>query len=845
MKPEMQTTATDNDEIHISPNQIPPALSRNVFLARCLLFWEAFWPSLWPLIGVITLFAITALTGIWVTMPLWAKVIGLAGFAIAISICLLPLVRLSVPGRGAALRHLELRSGIAHRPATAYSDPLALGEADKTSEYLWVAHRARLAEALKNLRPGWPRSRLVQADSFALRVPLALALVIAVAYAGSSWPNRLASPFQLNSTVLVVPIQIDAWISPPAYTGRPPIFLTGQSAATPDSPGGAFLVPVGSEFVLRAQGERLVSVGMRPLNGASRDPASSGSDFAVTAPGESIREYRANLTEERHITILDDNRIVDQWRIEISGDAPPEIRFSKPPERSMSGSLKISYDLKDDYGIVIAGALVERQLDENSGSGGDGNYGEPLIAAPQFTLSLPQMRTRSGKGQTYRDLTAHPWAGTDVVLTLRVEDDAGQIGISDRVEFVLPSRSFSKPMARAIIEQRRYLALDINRVDSVAAALDALTLEPQKYVGNLNVYLAIRSARWRLKLARSGDIQFRETLLSVIDQLWQIALHIEDGNLSDAEQELRAAQEALQRALAENAPPDEIQRLMQNLRGALEKYMQALADNIGSADQNASSQFEPDQQTISQSDLERMLDNIENMARNGARDQAQQLLSQLQDILENLRAGQAQARSPEQQMMSQSLEELGELMDRQRQLMDETFRQDQQRSDGEKTPSNDTTNAEINRLRQEQAQLQALLDQLMEQMQEFSAPPSSEFEDAKGNMGEAIDKLGQGEAGPAASEQGEALENLRAGAKALAEQLAESQAQAGGRQGAENVDPLGRTSQDPDLGQHVKIPDEIDIQRAREILQELRRRLGEPHRPKLELDYFERLLRRF
>ena len=49
----------------------------------------------------------------------------------------------------------------------------------------------------------------------------------------------------------------------------------------------------------------------------------------------------------------------------------------------------------------------------------------------------------------------------------------------------------------------------------------------------------------------------------------------------------------------------------------------------------------------------------------------------------------------------------------------------------------------------------------------------------------------------------------------------------------------------PDLGTSVKLPDEIDAQRAREILEELRRRLGERFRPDLELQYLERLLRRF
>jgi anti-anti-sigma regulatory factor len=42
-----------------------------------------------------------------------------------------------------------------------------------------------------------------------------------------------------------------------------------------------------------------------------------------------------------------------------------------------------------------------------------------------------------------------------------------------------------------------------------------------------------------------------------------------------------------------------------------------------------------------------------------------------------------------------------------------------------------------------------------------------------------------------------------------------------------------------------KVPGEIDVQRARRILEELRRRLADPSRPQIELDYLERLLKDF
>jgi len=60
-------------------------------------------------------------------------------------------------------------------------------------------------------------------------------------------------------------------------------------------------------------------------------------------------------------------------------------------------------------------------------------------------------------------------------------------------------------------------------------------------------------------------------------------------------------------------------------------------------------------------------------------------------------------------------------------------------------------------------------------------------------------------------------------------------------------DPFGRPMSNNgsfDQGD-VKIPDENILQKSRRILDELRRRAGERFRPPIELDYIERLLKRF
>jgi hypothetical protein len=110
-------------------------------------------------------------------------------------------------------------------------------------------------------------------------------------------------------------------------------------------------------------------------------------------------------------------------------------------------------------------------------------------------------------------------------------------------------------------------------------------------------------------------------------------------------------------------------------------------------------------------------------------------------------------------------------------------------------------------------------------------------------MGEAGDSLEQNELGEAGEQEGRALESLRRGTQAMVEQMMRS---AGGMRGNSqaNRDPLGRkqgTQLDP--GDNVKVPDDITVQRAREILDELRKRLGQPARPPIERDYLERLVK--
>jgi uncharacterized protein (TIGR02302 family) len=219
--------------------------------------------------------------------------------------------------------------------------------------------------------------------------------------------------------------------------------------------------------------------------------------------------------------------------------------------------------------------------------------------------------------------------------------------------------------------------------------------------------------------------------------------------------------------------------------------------------------------------------------------------------------------------MDQALNELGDLVRKQQQLRDRTFKEGQESRRGDRSQRDQNA---MNGLQQDQQGLRERLQKLLEDMKRNGMMPGQQGEDgesdsaesgqqdggnalgdAESAMGDADGQLGDGNAEGAVGSQGRALEALRKGAQNLAQsQQGEGQQGEGpgnrvGRQqsGGNDRDPLGRPLHGRDYGDDlsVKIPGEIDVQRVRRILEELRRRFADPQRPQIELDYIERLLK--
>ena len=453
---------------------------------------------------------------------------------------------------------------------------------------------------------------------------------------------------------------------------------------------------------------------------------------------------------------------------------------------------------------------------------------------------------------SFNDLTAHPWAGLPVDIHLEAKDALGQIGESDTIRITLPERVFHNPVARAIIEQRKQLTLDPSQREIVAETLSDLSLRPQLFNNDIVAFLALRTAQARLTLDKEA-----KTIAAVQQLLWDTAVRIDDGRTSLVQRDLRDAMKALQDALARNAPDAEIQQLMQELQQAVDRYLQALAQNA--QQQQGRNQNQPPidpSRLISREDLQRMLDRARELARTGSRDAARDLLSQLQEMLENLRTAQPGQMSGGQ---GQAMREMQEMMQRQQQLLDKSFRQSRQGQNGQPQAGQ----GQAGDMAGNQEALRRQLGELMGRLGEQSGDVPQSLGRAERAMRGAADALQRGQPGDAIGPQTEALDQLQQAARSLAEQML-SRMGNGGPDGGEpgdrdglhqaERDPFGRLNpQDSanggvDDGGRMRLGAPIDnyaVEKAKSILDELRRRAGERSRPEIEHDYIERLLKQF
>ena len=812
-----------------------PGIARRLMLARLALLWEAAWPNLWPILAVIGVFAALVLFDVLPLLPGWLHALVLTANAGTLLWALWNgLQNFRLPRASEAKQRLEQDSGIAHRPLTVLIDTPSGDNSDDGSMALWQIHLARALESVKNLRVRLPQPGLARRDPHALRLVVAIAIIVGIALAGGDAERRLiraVSP-DLQGFSATQLATLELWVTPPAYTDLPPRLLASADQSAVDSTDALAIVqvPVGS---------RLLAL----VNQGNGTPQLRVGDVAndLEAAGENAWRVDVPLDDvgSPGVAVVQSGETLGTWTFDIASDTVPEITFAEPPEGSRRNALRIAYHVLDDYGVEAVRAEI-------FGPSGTGTISDSALVVE---LPPPVGDPRDGGGASFHDLTAHPWAGLDVSIQLVATDGPQQEGHSDRLSVKLPERIFNHPVAREIVAQRRALALASNQRLRIARELHGIAANPDRYGDDVSVFLGLMAARSRL--VHNGQ---EDAIDSVQLLLWETALRVEDGTLSLAEQDLRDVQQRLQEALARNADEEEISRLMEELRDALDRFLDAFAENLLEQLQNLDVTTLPrpegDFEIVDREALQQLLDQMEQLARTGDREAAQRLLSQLQQLLENLQnqpfANQPRGPSQAQEMMR----ELQEIARRQQDLYDQTFQRRQQNTEN---PQQSAADAEA------QNALRRRLGELMRLLGERTGRIPQNLGNAERAMRDAESSLGQGQSEDAMQSQAQALEELRQAGQNMAAQLFQpgpGQGQAPGQgfmqiPGQDNRDPLGRrlrprnNSDGSASGGRVDIPDPGGAERALRIQQELRNRLRDSGRTVDELQYLERLLRRF
>jgi len=819
--------------------------------SRLALWWERAWAALWPAVSAAAAFLALALFNLLPRLPTELHLALLAAWLIVFGTLLRAAApALSWPSRDHGWRRLERDNRLSHRPLRAGADRLPeAAAADPLTLALWQHHQAHQTRQLQALRLGWPRPGVPARDPLALRALALLVLVVAATVSWGDWGNRLGAALVPDrSGPAPLAASLDLWLSPPQATGLAPLLLHPQQAGTSVS------VPVGTSASVRVSGGRGVP-----------ELAANGTRQPLRQDGEDLYQLTLPLTTGERLAVFQDGRTLGQWPVTVTPDQPPSVSWSAPPAVTERRSLRLEADAADDYGLTAATLLVERQPLP-------GSEAAALPPPAELPLSLPTPasggRPRQAHLSAYLDLTAHPWAGLPVTLTIRVDDGTGHQGHSAPATLVLPERAFSHPVARAIVAERR--ALIVRGEDARAEAaqrLSQLSSQPGSFRGDVTVFLALRAAVARLLLSRAEA----DALPSVVPLLWEVALRVEDGDLPATEQALRAAEQALANALQGQASAEELRQLTDQLEQALSRYLDSLDARSGANTPPSATAPPPGGGTeLSRQDLEGLMEQLRQLTETGAREGASQALSQLRQLLESLRSGNGgenTADNPAWQLM----QSLSQLTAQQRRLLEQTWQQARQAPDSTSSPGDRNLDqpppprrppsrpqppqqqqppaaAQPEGRAAEQEQLRRQLNQLMQSLGDLGGTIPQPFGAADRAMNEAAQALRQGRPDSAAQAQTRAVDQLQQGLRGLAEQLAQQgMGAAGGGGGAPGRDPLGRPSRGPggfDSGGQP-LPDQSELRRAREILDELRRRAGQSQRPRFELDYLERLLRQF
>jgi uncharacterized protein (TIGR02302 family) len=798
-------------------------ITRITALTSVLMYLEQFAAAFWPPISWVLFF-----------LTLWLlqipNMLGAFGYEIAFIVGFVGLAFWIYKGLGDfkrptkenIARRIERYNALAHRPLSQQDDTLANPEKEETRA-TWVRYKQSLQGLLKNIKTPSLESQAMGRDPYALRFAVFFLFVTASVMAGGQWGERVhagLTPFSLYKIPGFGLEGATITITPPEYTGYAPVTLKGR--------GGKQIVdiPVGSHVRAQVQG----GIGTPVL-------VMGDTKYHMQRLQGNAYGYDAFITNDTRISIRQAFLPRVNWRYNVIDDTPPAISTTGEPEITEYQSIRLPITVLDDYGV--RDIAIRMTLN-------------PVVSeAPLGEVYTEKRAVMSAPGQETElspvfDLTWHTWAGLPVILKITAIDAIGNKASQD-IEITLPERSFSHPLAKKLIEHRKFLAWNPEGpYEEMRDSLYRLQTHPDDYDHDLVILMALRTAAARLYFSPGLD-----TAKALIKMFWDVAVHLEDGDINLALRQLQEAQRNLEQALSDpNASDEEVARKVEELRQAMANYFREMARELHKRmAEGKDMPLMPPQmfsQMLDAEQLSQFFDQLQSEALDNP-DKARELLSQLNKLLDMMNPNFSQTMPMDMQMMAEGVSELQQLVRRQEELLDQTRTQQALKEEQPTAPPPDTSTNKV-----EQDALRYVLGQLMLDADEQIGEIPESMGLAEQEMRHSSSSLDADNPGGSIPHQEQAIEHLRDSMQSLSQQLAERMQQMTGfmlGQGA--TDPLGRPRGDQDggnsffSGSGVKIPDEAERKRVQEILRQLREKSGEYERPREEREYYRRLLKQF
>ncbi|MEP2030897.1 MAG: TIGR02302 family protein [Paracoccaceae bacterium] len=824
---------------------------------------RCFWPLIALVLGVLGILML----GLQDMLPLEIFWGGVGIFAVTLLIALITGARRFIwPTRASALHRLD--ATMTGRPIQALLDTAAVGSDDPDAMGVWRAHQARMAERAEQAKTVQPDLRIAGRDPFALRYSALLVFVVALLF-GSIWRVGSVTTLAAGAVPVASGPTWEGWVESPRYTGRPTLYLNDIASPTLD-------VAQGSVITLRLYGE---------VGALNVSETVSGTPVDAT---QDASELSQEFVVDRNGALKIEGAGGQSWTIHVIPDASPKVAIAGVAEATAVGEITLPFTAMDDYGVELGFARIELDLDAV-----DRRYGLEIAPDPREPVIVPLPTPITGDRREFTenlidDFSQHAFSNLPVTVTLNVQDAIEQDGKAAPEYMVLLGRRFFDPMAAAIIEQRRDLLWARANANRVAQQLRAISHRPDDIFRSETAYLRLRVILRRIEALAKYDLK-PEQQSEIVQALWDLAILLEEGDLSDALERLRRAQERLSEAMKNGASDQEIAELMQELREASDDYIRQLSRQAEQdGEQNGDRQSAENSMEMTQDDLQAMMDRIQELMEQGRMAEAEQALKELQQLMENMRVTQGQGQGG-QSPGEQAMEGLADTLRQQQGLSDEAFRDLQEQfnpgaqagesegnegrnggqgrgqshegqdgqGNGQSGQESDSQGAPgASELADRQRALRRELGRQQDSLPGAGTPEGDAARDAIGraerSMEGAEEALRDRDFAEAIDQQSAAIEALREGMRNLGEAMAQQQNQPG--QGAaesdrqaQNRDPLGREAgSNGSAGTNEDLLQGEDVyRRARELLDEIRRRTGDGERPEMELEYLKRLLERF